>query len=141
MPKIIAVRAAETDSKCSRCKGSTCCTYITQQIDTPRSMEDFDLLLWQISHRGIQIFKDEDGWFVQVMNRCRHLQADGRCGIYETRPQICRDHSVDNCEFDGLTEEDHELLFEDYASLLKYCQQRFKRWDRRFDNVKRRASA
>ena len=31
---------------------------------------------------------------------CKHLQRDNRCGIYETRPQICRDYTTDNCEYD-----------------------------------------
>jgi Fe-S-cluster containining protein len=28
------------------------------------------------------------------------LQSDNRCGIYHTRPGICRDYSTDNCEYD-----------------------------------------
>ena len=28
------------------------------------------------------------------------MQPDNRCGIYETRPQICRDYSTDNCEYE-----------------------------------------
>jgi hypothetical protein len=35
------------ENKCSLCApASTCCTYITQPFDTPRSKEDFDYLLW-----------------------------------------------------------------------------------------------
>ncbi len=31
--------------------------------------------------------------------RCPHLQADNLCGIYEDRPQICRDYAADSfCE-------------------------------------------
>lgn len=121
------------ENKCSYCKGSTCCTYLTQQIDTPRSIEDFDLLLWQISHVNTQVYKDEDGWFLLVNNTCRHLQPDGRCGIYERRPQVCRDHKNDDCEFEGPAgADDFELYFPDYEALLKYCRKRFKNWDRRF---------
>ena len=141
MPKVVPIRdAVAADDKCSRCRGSTCCTYITQQIDAPRSIADFDLLLWQLSHRDVALFKDDDGWFLQVMNACMHLLPDGRCGIYETRPQICRDHSTDNCEFGGLGPDDHDLFFPDYKSLLAYCRKRFKRWDRRFtDGAAKRA--
>jgi Fe-S-cluster containining protein len=35
-----------------------------------------------------------------VHTTCKHLQSDNRCGIYETRPQICRDYTTDNCEYD-----------------------------------------
>lgn len=32
---------------------------------------------------------------VEVIHRCQQLQDDGRCGIYATRPQICRDHQCE----------------------------------------------
>lgn len=114
-------------NKCGRCTASTCCTYLTQELKTPRSMEDFDLLLWQISHRDTQVYKDEDGWFLLVNNRCRHLFSDGRCGIYETRPQVCRDHSTADCEAEGVAgPEDFDLFFADYEALEAYCHRKFK---------------
>jgi len=122
-------------NKCGVCRGKTCCTYFTQQIDAPCSIEDFDLLLWQISHLHTQVYKDDEGWFLLVNNRCMHLQPDGGCGIYETRPQVCREHSNDECEFEGpCAEDDFELFFPDYAALLGYCRKRFKSWDRRYEN-------
>lgn len=120
------------ENKCAFCQGATCCTYLTQRIDTPRSMQDFDVLLWQISHRDTQAYKDSDGWCLLVNNACRHLQPGGRCGIYETRPQICREHSNDGCEFEGpAAHEDYDLFFPDYESLLDYCRRKFKNWDSR----------
>jgi hypothetical protein len=120
------------ENKCSFCKGSTCCTYLTHPIDTPRSMKDFDLLLWQVSHANTQVYEDEDGWFLLVNNHCLHLEPGGRCGIYADRPQVCRDHGNDECEFDGsCSADDFERFFPDYASLLKYCRERFKHWERR----------
>ena len=120
-------------NKCSRCTSSKCCTYLTQQIETPRSIHDFDVLLWQLSHRDVQLYKDEDGWFLLINTPCRHLQSDGGCGIYDMRPQICRDHSNDFCEYDSPAEEGFQRFFDGYESLLAYCRKRFKRWDRRFD--------
>lgn len=118
------------ENKCGFCTNSKCCTYITQQIDTPRSKYDFEHLLWQVSHENVKVYKDEDGWCLLFEARCSHLQPGGRCGIYEHRPEICRQHSNDYCEFDSPAEEGFELYFEDYASLLKYCKQRFKGWTR-----------
>ena len=92
----IEVETAAWD-KCSRCPGDKCCRYITQAIDTPRSIDDFDHLAWQMVHKNVQVYKDEDGWFLLVMNTCQFLQKDGRCAIYETRPQLCRDYSNDYC--------------------------------------------
>lgn len=81
-----------SENKCGFCTNSKCCTYITQKIPGPRSRDDFDHLLWQLSHENVQAYKDGDGWFLLVNNRCRHLQTDGRCGIYATRPAICREY-------------------------------------------------
>lgn len=133
--KVHAEGAAGMDTgvsgKCARCLKSICCTYATEIINTPRSKEDFDHLLWQVSHENISIYKEDRDWYLLVEGRCTHLQPDGGCGIYETRPQVCRDYSNDFCEYDQPAEKGFELYFKDYASLLKYCKKRFKRWDDR----------
>lgn len=116
------------ESKCNRCTNSKCCTYITQAIDAPRSKLDFDHLLWQISHAGVQVYKEKAGWYLLIQTGCNHLLPGGGCAIYKTRPQVCREYSNDFCEFDAPAEEGFELLFGDYAALLAYCKKRFKRW-------------
>lgn len=121
-----------TDNKCDLCEGSKCCIYVTQAIDTPRTMDEFDTLLWQLAHKNVQAYKDEDGWFLLFYSQCQFLKDNGRCGIYKTRPQMCRDYTNDYCEYDAPAEEGFDLFFDSYESLLKYCQKRFKRWDKRF---------
>ncbi len=130
------VIAITPETKCGFCYDSKCCTYITQQIDTPKTKEEFDFLLWQLSHENVQAYKDEDGWFLLYNTRCGHLQPDGRCGIYDTRPQICRDYDNDYCEYDEPAEKNFEIFFDGYDSLLKYCRKRFKKWDKRFAKKK-----
>jgi len=122
--------AITPENKCGLCTSSRCCTYITQKIPAPRSKYDFEHLLWQVSHEGVKAYKDRDGWFLLVEARCSHLQADGLCGIYENRPEVCREYSNDYCEFDSPAEDGFELYFPDYPSLLAYCKRRFKRWSR-----------
>lgn len=117
------------ETKCQFCTSSKCCTYITQHIPTPRSKAEFDFLLWQVSHHHVEIYKDEEGWFLLINTPCSHIQTDGRCGIYATRPQICRDYDNDYCEFDEPAEGNFELHFKDHAALLAYCRKRFKNWD------------
>ena len=116
-------------NKCDLCTNSKCCTYVTQQIDTPRSKYDFEILLWQASHDGVGAYKDDDGWFVMFESRCQHLLVDGRCNIYEIRPAICRTHSNDYCEYDAPAEDGFDLYFPDYDSLLQFCRKKFKRWN------------
>ncbi len=116
------------ETKCSFCPGSKCCTYVTQRIPGPRSKRDFEELLWQVSHRGVEVYKDDDGWFLLFDSPCEHLQADGRCGIYARRPFVCREYSNDYCEFDAPPEEGFELYFRSYEELLAYCRRRFRHW-------------
>ncbi|MHB1951624.1 MAG: YkgJ family cysteine cluster protein [Acidiferrobacteraceae bacterium] len=127
MNRRLPIATITTDTKCGYCVGSKCCSYITQKVDAPRSRGDFDHLLWQVSHRGVSVYKDTDGWYLLFETRCDHLLSDGRCGIYDTRPQICRDYSNDYCEFDEPAERHFKLLFSDYESLLRYREQRFRR--------------
>ena len=120
------------DNKCSFCTGSICCTYVTHSIDTPRSKDDFRHLLWQVSHDHVEVYQDEDGWFLLIRGHCEHLRPGGACGIYEVRPQVCRDYDNEWCEFDSPAEEHFELYFTNYAELLAYCRKRFRTWDKQF---------
>ncbi len=130
--KIKVLSEPESNNKCDICYESKCCQYVTQNIDKPSSMKDFDLLLWQVSHKNVHLFKDDEGWFLLILSSCTHLQDDGRCGIYEVRPLICRDHDNAYCEYDVSIEEGSELYFSGYDDLNRYCRKRFKGWDKRF---------
>ncbi|MEJ2214391.1 MAG: YkgJ family cysteine cluster protein [Gammaproteobacteria bacterium] len=116
------------DNKCSRCSETICCTYITEAIDTPRSKTDFRHLLWQVSHQNIEIYKDDSGWYLLISGRCQHIQENGACGIYDDRPEICREYSNDWCEFDESAEKGFIHHFRNYQELLSYCKKRYKRW-------------
>ena len=118
------------ENKCSFCAGSKCCSYFTQEIETPKSKYDFEHLLWQISHENVNIYQDDDGWYLMVLTKCQHLLQDGCCGIYEKRPQICRDHDNDYCEYDEPAEKGFKKFFGSYESLHKFCKKRFKKWKR-----------
>jgi hypothetical protein len=115
--------------KCSRCHGSKCCTYMTEALGAaPRSKADFGHLLWQVSHQGVELYKDDSGWYLMFQGSCEHLLPDGGCAIYAERPQICRDYDNDWCEFDSPAEEGFEHYFRNYGELLAYCRKRFKHW-------------
>ena len=117
------------DNKCALCAGSKCCVYVTQAIDTPRTKYAFEALAWQVLHRGVEVYKDSDRvWYLLFAATCEKLLPDGRCGIYERRPQVCRDYSNEWCEYDEAAEKHWLLHFPDYESLNKYCRERFKTW-------------
>ena len=84
---------------CKYCPGK-CCRYFALPIDKPKEWEDFDFIRWYLLHERSAVFTDEGSWYLLVQNPCKHLGDDNRCGIYETRPQICRDYTTNNCEYE-----------------------------------------
>lgn len=84
---------------CDYCTAK-CCKYFALPIDTPDCWKDFDYLRWYLLHGQASVFCEGETWYLMVHTTCKHLQGDGRCGIYDTRPQICRDYSTVDCEYD-----------------------------------------
>lgn len=83
---------------CEQCNAE-CCRYVGIRVSEPRDLADCDELNWYLYHKGVCIYIDEGGdWCVQVRTRCRYLARDNRCGNYQCRPQVCRDHEVRECE-------------------------------------------
>ena len=78
------------ENKVQPLQRSTCCTYMTEALGPLRSKADFDHVLWQISHEHIEVYRDQDGWYLLIRGHCEHLQPGGACGIYEQRLQVCR---------------------------------------------------
>ena len=125
--------SVEIDSKCTRCTKSICCNSVNQKIPTPRSKENFDHLLWQVSNKTINVFKDTGGWFLHILTNRSHLRPGGVCSIYYNRPWVCREYTSDFCEFDESIKDASQLWFSSYKKLEKYCRKRFKKWEKRFE--------
>lgn len=84
---------------CRRCTGK-CCRYLALPIDKPATRRDFDDMRWYLAHEKVLIFVEEGEWYIQFTTRCRHLGANHRCGIYSSRPAICREYSTSGCDYD-----------------------------------------
>jgi Fe-S-cluster containining protein len=83
---------------CEHCSGM-CCRYLALPIDAPEDREEFDDIRWYLLHKGVSVFVEDGEWYLYMAADCRHLQPDFRCGIYETRPRICREYSTENCDY------------------------------------------
>ena len=103
---------------CDHCTAK-CCRYFAVQIETPTTRGDFDVLRWFLLHDHASVFTEDKDWYLLVHSSCRHLQSDNRCGIYETRPQICRDYTTKDCEY----EDDwvYERYFETPEQVAEYA--------------------
>jgi Fe-S-cluster containining protein len=84
---------------CDYCSAK-CCRYFALSMETPTERRDMDFIRWYVLHEAATVFTEDDTWYLLVHTPCRHLQPDNRCGIYHTRPMICREYSTDNCEYD-----------------------------------------
>jgi Fe-S-cluster containining protein len=124
---ITPTRPAREDLKpgevlCQYCTAK-CCRYFALPIETPESFEDFEYLRWYMLHGRATIFTEDDTWYLLVYNECDHLQSDNRCGIYDTRPQICRDYSTDKCEYDD--DWTYDRYFETSAQMVEFTEAMF----------------
>ena len=115
-----AIKAGE--SLCTYCTAK-CCKYFALPIDTPTEARDFDFIRWYLLHEHASVFLDEGVWYLLVHTPCRHLQADNRCGIYETRPNICREYTTDKCEYEDSYV--YEGYFEIAEQVREYYEARF----------------
>ena len=89
------------DVLCDHCTAK-CCRYFALPMDEPTTLEDWEFIRWYLLHDAATVFKEDDTWYLLVHTVCKHLQSDNRCGIYHTRPLICREYSTDNCEYEAL---------------------------------------
>lgn len=84
---------------CSYC-AAKCCKYFALPIDPPKEWRDFDYMRWFLLHQRASVFTEDDDWYLLVHTPCKHLRADNLCGIYETRPNICREYTTRKCEYE-----------------------------------------
>jgi len=104
---------------CEHCTAK-CCRYFALPIDEPTTWEEFDFLRWFLLHDRACCFTEDESWYVLVHTDCKHLQPDNRCGIYETRPQVCRDYTTEKCEY----EDDwvYDRYFETAEQVYEYAE-------------------
>jgi Fe-S-cluster containining protein len=109
----------EGEGLCDHCTAK-CCKYFALPIDIPTTTKDFDYIRWYLLHGETSVFIEDGDWYLLVHTVCKHLQADQRCGIYETRPQICREYSTDNCEYED--DWTYERYFETPEQIEEYLE-------------------
>jgi len=107
------------DCLCNHCTAK-CCKYFALPIETPTTRQDFDYIRWYLLHGDATVFIEDGDWYLLVHTRCKHLRKDHRCGIYATRPQICRDYTIENCEYEDDYVYDH--YFETSEQVEEYVE-------------------
>lgn len=103
---------------CEHCTAK-CCRYFALPIEEPETRKDFEYLRWYLLHERASLFTEDETWYLLVHTVCKHLEADNRCGIYHTRPQICREYTTDNCEYEDLWT--YDRYFESNEQIEEYA--------------------
>ncbi|HET6336353.1 MAG TPA: YkgJ family cysteine cluster protein [Polyangiales bacterium] len=103
---------------CAQC--GLCCTYVAIEVDGPTTVKRATELLWYLYHQGVSLYLNDDDWMVQFETTCRYLTADRRCGVYATRPHICREFSEKECEVN--TGDDGQTFY-DATAFVAYLKQ------------------
>lgn len=106
-PKLRREDLPPGDVLCNHCSAK-CCKYFALPIEQPTTRDDWEFIRWFLLHDAATLFREDDDWYLLVHTPCKHLQADNRCGIYHTRPQVCREYSTDECEYED------DWLYEQY---------------------------
>lgn len=109
---------------CEQCAG-LCCRYIALPLDTPETLKDFEDVRWYLAHEGISVFVEKGDWYINIATRCKFLNKDNLCEIYEHRPKICRGYKEDNCDFHS-GDYGYEMHFTSIEELEEYLAKRFK---------------
>jgi Fe-S-cluster containining protein len=105
------------------CEGcNMCCNYVTVEIDTPETKDDFDQIVWYINHKNVVVYQDfDDAWNVEFETPCLHMTEKGYCGVYNERPDICREYSQDECLKYG-EGEICKIIFKTKQDVIDYVQ-------------------
>ena len=107
---------ADLDLLCEHCEAK-CCRYFALPIDKPDSRQDFDFMRWFLLHEHATVFTEDDTWYLLVHTKCKQLQDDNRCGIYDHRPRICRDYTTRKCEYEN------DFVYEQYFELPEQVEE------------------
>ena len=104
---------------CSHCTAK-CCRYFALPIEKPKTKSDFEYMRWYLLHERASVFTEDGCWYLLVHNKCKVLGDDNLCGAYQTRPNICREYTTENCEY----EDDwcYERYFETADQVQQYAE-------------------
>ena len=77
-------------------------------MDPPDNSEDYDDLAWMLIHESVVLHVGEKQWDIVVKNKCRYLDIEKGCLIYDKRPGICRNHVPGECDANARSDADYD---------------------------------
>ncbi|MBR9705402.1 YkgJ family cysteine cluster protein [Candidatus Pacearchaeota archaeon] len=107
---------------CKECNAK-CCRYVATEIDAPEDEKDYENILWYLIHKNVSVFIEGKEWYIQFSTPCNKLDKDWKCTIYEKRPKICKELSINSCEEYGHGKP-HNFLFETEQDFIEYLRKK-----------------
>ncbi|RLD10555.1 MAG: YkgJ family cysteine cluster protein [Chlamydiae bacterium] len=109
----------ELTEMCIEC-GAKCCKYFSLEIDEPDCPDEYEDVRWYLCHENTWVFIDEGKWYLYLNNKCRYLDKNNLCSIYDKRPLICRKHNQKDCEINS--DIFYDVLFKNIDDFEKYLE-------------------
>ena len=107
---------------CFECR-QECCRSVIVETEPPTIWKDWDDIKWQVAHKNVNVLLDnENSWCVEFLTDCTHLADNGRCMIYDTRPDVCRNYSPFTCVVNGEGEY-YKIIFRSIKDVEKYLKE------------------
>lgn len=107
---------------CEHC-AAACCRYLALPIEKPKTVRDYDDIRWYLMHQSVTVFVEDGDWYIQFQTRCKNLGPDNRCGVYPTRPEICREYEPGECDYAGGSYQ-YEQFFSHPKQIEECCFQK-----------------
>lgn len=135
----LALGADENADLCAGCV--RCCSYVSVEIDKPRTPREYDQWMWALHHRNVSIYVESpESWHIVFDTVCERLGADGRCTIHGRHPVLCREYDPRSCErrlpLNGIV-----AWFHDAAALEAWLREKRPRHWARLTQWRERAAA
>lgn len=86
--------------ECMSC-GGFCCENLAMAIGRPENKQEVEDLRWQLHFDTVKVYIHHKRWYLWVKGRCLYLTSNGRCKIYDQRPDRCKKHNPPGCEHFG----------------------------------------
>ena len=108
---------------CDECNAK-CCRYVAVEMDEPDCLDDWDQIKWMLMHENIRVYLDNEGdWVAEFITKCKNLDKNNKCKIYDSRPDLCKEHEMESCVMNGEGKVE-VLLFESPEDVDNYLKKK-----------------
>lgn len=108
--------------ECMTCN-SFCCRNLAMAIGRPENKREIEDLKWQLHFDTVKVYIHNRRWYLWIEGTCMYLSSNGRCKIYDRRPDICKKHNPPDCERFGKF---YDIMLSTPDDLEKYIRSRKK---------------